>query len=179
MYGEWNIDVKVGTLPEKVATAFGKLAELVGCEYSPIAYLGSQLVNGINHAVLAEQTVLSGKDTKNIVLIIFNEKPNDIDLTLVSIERILEGGAEYGGFTVDVQTDEFPKAAQLAFDKAMEDFVGSKIENFAYLGSQIVNGEDFVFAAVETSFYRNEQDLSVVLVTVNSIEGIEVDDILN
>ena len=65
--GGWNIGVVTGGMPQKVATAFGKLAEqLIGCEYTPIAYLGSQQVNGINHAVLAEQTVITGKDTKYI-----------------------------------------------------------------------------------------------------------------
>ena len=71
--GGWSVNVEVGKMPQKVATAFSKLGDLVGASYTPIAYLGSQVVNGINHAVLAEQTVLTGKDTKNIVVIIFNE----------------------------------------------------------------------------------------------------------
>ena len=77
MVGTWKIDVKLEGMPQKVATAFANLGtQLLGAEYTPIAYLGSQVVNGINHAVLAEQLVITGKDTKNIVLIIFNEKPD-------------------------------------------------------------------------------------------------------
>ena len=66
MIGSWNVDVTVGKLPQKVATAVGKLNEsIVGTEYTPIAYLGSQVVNGINHAVLAEQVIVTGKIRRN------------------------------------------------------------------------------------------------------------------
>ena len=37
-------------MPQKVATAIAEL-NLIGAEYAPIAYLGSQLVNGVNHGV--------------------------------------------------------------------------------------------------------------------------------
>lgn len=75
MLGSWDVKVVVGSLPEKVATAVGELGEkLIGAEYTPIAYLGSQLVNGTNHAVLAEQVLTTGRDTKNIVVLTFNEK---------------------------------------------------------------------------------------------------------
>ena len=80
LVGGWSVDVVVGGMPEKVATAFASLNELAGAEYTPIAYLGSQLVNGVNHAVLAEQLLITGKDTKNVVLVIFNEKESDCTL---------------------------------------------------------------------------------------------------
>jgi hypothetical protein len=51
-FGSWEINPIVDAMPQKVATAFSELAEtLVGASYEPIAYLGSQTVNGINHAV--------------------------------------------------------------------------------------------------------------------------------
>lgn len=172
MIGSWNVDVTVGGMPEKVATAFGKLNEMVGCDYSPIAYLGSQIVNGTNYAVLAEQTVLTGKDTENIVLVIFNEKPGDIDLTLVAIDRVLEGGAEYGGATINVETGEFDKTAQIVFDKALAGFVGSVVTPFALLGTQITRGTDFIFAAeVAPVVADNDKSIkTVALVTVNELE---------
>ena len=42
--GGWNLDEVKGTaLPQKVQTAFTAVtSELVGAEYEPIAYLGSQ-----------------------------------------------------------------------------------------------------------------------------------------
>ena len=48
--------------------------------------------------------IINGKDTKNIVLVIFNEKPNTLEATLVSIERVVEGSNAMGGINVDAKT---------------------------------------------------------------------------
>lgn len=169
--GGWTANVIVGGMPEAIATAIGKLAEqLIGAEYTPIAYLGSQVVNGTNHAVLAEQTILSGKDTKNIVVLVFNEKQVQGELpevTLVNIERVLEGGAPMGGLQINAST-EIPAEAQEAFDSVMKGFVGSDVKPFAYLGSQVVKGINYVFAAEVTPVYP-DAETHIAIVTVNSM----------
>ena len=145
MVGAWNVNVIVNAMPQKVATAIGKLAEtLIGAQYTPIAYLGSQLVNGTNHAVLAEQYLTTGKDQKNIVLLIFNEK--DMDCSLVNIERVVEGGAELGGTQI-VGTTDIPADAQKVFDTVLAGFVGATVKPFALLATQVVKGVNYVFAA--------------------------------
>lgn len=150
MLGSWKVNVVIDAMPQKVATAVGKLSEtLIGAEYKPIAYLGSQVVNGINHAVLAEQTVLTGKDSKNIVVLTFNEKQGEIEATLVGIDTVLKSGDELGGIVVNATTD-IPAEAKEALDKVLEGYVGAKIEPFAYLGSQVVKGVDYIFAATIT-----------------------------
>lgn len=165
-FGSWKINVTSG-MPQKVATAFGKLSEqLLGAEYQPIAYLGSQEVNGINHAVLAEQTVLAGKDTKNVVLIIFNEK--GMECELVNIERVLESGGALGGTQVEAQTT-IPEEAQKAWDKAFEGFVGSNVTPFAYLGSQLTNVMNYFFAATARPIVADPEDKAVI-VMVNPME---------
>ena len=166
--GSWEVKVSTDAMPQKVATAIGELAEqLVGAEYKPIAYLGSQVVNGTNHAVLAEQIILTGKDTKNVVVLIFNEKPNEMKATLVNIERVVEQGGELGGINVDVQTD-IPEEAKEMFTNAFEGWVGAKIEPFALLGTQVTKGVDYIFAA-EVTPVTPEPVTNVCLVTVNDM----------
>ena len=177
MVGSWKIDVVTGGMPQKVATAFAECTEkLIGAEYTPIAYVGSQIVNGINHAILAEQTVLTGKDTKNIVLMIFNEK--DMGCTLVNIERIVEGGLEFGGTKIDVKTD-IPAGAKAVFDSVISGFVGSLVKPFALLGTQITKGTDYIFAATVIPVAPDAEP-KLALVTVNPMtNGITFIDILN
>ena len=166
MVGSWNVNVIVDAMPEKVATAVSALADqLIGAEYTPIAYLGSQLVNGTNHAVLAEQVLTTGKDTKNVVLLIFNEK--GMDCTLVNIERVVEGGVGEGGIEINVKT-AIPEEAKEAFDSALVEFVGSSVKPFAYLGSQVVSGIDYIFAAEITPITENPTK-KVAVVTVNGL----------
>lgn len=166
MLGSWDVNVIVDAMPEKVATAVSALAEqLIGAEYTPIAYLGSQVVNGVNHAVLAEQVLTTGRDTKNVVLLIFNEK--GMDCTLVNIERVVEGGVGEGGVEINVKTD-LPEEAKKVFDAALSEFLGSTVKPFAYLGSQVVKGIDYIFAAEVTPVVA-EPIKKVAVVTVNGL----------
>lgn len=168
--GSWEIEPSIGALPQKVASAIGAL-QLFGCEYTPIAYLGLQVVNGINHAILAEQLVTTGKDTRNIVVMIFNEKPGSMDNpALVNIERVVESGGELGGIKVDPSLD-IPEDAKKALDTVFAGFVGSKVEPFVYLGSQVTKGVDYIFAATLTSVTANPIK-KVCLLTVNELTKV-------
>ena len=177
----WNIDVEVGKMPQKVATAYAELTEnLVGVEYEPIAYLGSQVVNGVNHAVLAKQIIINGRDSENIVVLTFNEQNTGV--VLVGITPVIRSGAPLcgvlGGVKLDVQTD-IPEEAMNAFTDAYEGYVGVKVEPFALLGTQVVNGINYIFAAVLTGVTA-EPEQKAVIVTVNPIaKTVDIGDMLD
>ena len=181
MTGKWNIKPIIGSLPEKLATAFAAL-KLDGTEYTPIAYIAEQVVNvngvfGVNHAVLAEQLVTVEKDVKNIVLMIFHEKSEKF--TLVNIERVLERWCKH----ITVETgDNINKTAMRVFEKDLDGDAGSVIAPFAYLGDKVVrDGTEFYFVCeappvIDAKEGSNE---SVVLVSVNDFEdGANFKDIL-
>lgn len=170
MVGNWEINVNVNGMPQKVATAVGKLNEtLMGAEYDPIAYLGSQVVNGTNHAVLAEQTIVTGRDSKNIVMLIFNEKPNEMEATLVNIERVVEGGAPMGGIAIN-PTTVISEEAMEEWNTVFEGRVGIKAEPFALLATQVVKGTNFIFAATVTPVYP-DAETAISIITINTMTG--------
>lgn len=170
MFGTWNVNVSTSGMPQTVASAIAGLGEtLLGCTYTPIAYLGSQMVNGVNHAVLAEQAITTGQDTKNIVVLVFNEKPGDMKATLVSIDRVVASGAPLGGIHL-APTTEIPEDKMDEWKEAFNGFVGSYIEPFAYLGSQMVKGSNEIFAAVLTPVAPKATS-KVVIVTLNTVIG--------
>ena len=84
--GGWNLDeVKGCNLPQKVATDFTAVtSELVGADYEPIAYLGSQQVNGTNYRILALMRTVTPNAEKKLVKMIINEAP-DGTVRLVSV----------------------------------------------------------------------------------------------
>lgn len=173
MFGSWKIEVNTNGMPQKVATAFSKLSEtMLGVEYEMIAYLGSQVANGTNHAVLAEQILVTGRDVRNIVVVIFNEKPGEMECSLVAIERLVEEGLAMGGIHVDVKKkdEDIPAEAMEAWNAAFEELIGSYVDIVAYLGSQAVKGTNYIFAATMTPVVPNGQS-KFVLVTVNPMTG--------
>ncbi len=84
--GGWNLDdVKGCNLPQKVATDFTAVtSELVGADYEPIAYLGSQQVNGTNYRILALMRAVAPNAEKKLVKMIINEAPEGL-VRLVSV----------------------------------------------------------------------------------------------
>lgn len=177
MTGGWNVNVSVA-MPQKVATAMAKLSEtMLGAEYTPIFYLGSQVVNGVNHAVLAEQLITTGKDTKNIVIVILNEKPGAMELSLVGIDRILESGGQLGGTVIDVVIHPSDDV-QAVWTDAFEGFVGMKMTPLALLGTKMVNGTNYTYVA-EAEPVTLEPVKKVVLVTINTkLKQVSITDIL-
>ena len=169
-FGGWNVDVPHDKYPQKIASAVSNLNELIGlgCEYEAIAYLGSQQVNGINHAILAQQTVLNGKDISNAVVIVLNEKPGANDVSVTDIRRVVEGSASMGGVHVDMSS-EVPAEALQALNLVMAGWVGSKVTPFAFIGTQVVKGTNYIMAA-EVKAVVPDAVTDLAIVTVNALD---------
>ena len=87
--GGWNIDeMKSVNLPQKAQSAFTAVTGgLVGAEYMPVLYVGSQLVNGTNYCILALQTIITGTPEKRLVKMIINVSSNG-SASIVSVSGV-------------------------------------------------------------------------------------------
>ena len=87
--GGWNYDdVKPANLPQKVASAFTAVTgELVGADYMPVAYLGSQVTSGNNYCIIAIQRIVAPNIEKRPVKMIIN-LASDGKASLVSVSGI-------------------------------------------------------------------------------------------
>ncbi len=73
--GGWDISaLKSCALPQKAASAFAAITGgLTGAEYMPVLYVGSQLVHGTNHCIIAVQTLITANPEKRLVKMVINE----------------------------------------------------------------------------------------------------------
>jgi hypothetical protein len=93
MLGGFELNFSFGEVPQSVATSFSELlSPLHGATYEPVAYVGNQLVNGMNHMVLAKQTMVVQRPEEHLVMVVVNEsapgKP-DNEFAMVSIDRLV------------------------------------------------------------------------------------------
>ena len=72
---------------QRAASAWGVMNDLVGANYKPMAYVGTQIVKGVNHFFIAEQTLVTATPIRHIVLVTINEF--DGNYSLVSVENII------------------------------------------------------------------------------------------
>ena len=148
-----NYDIKINVhgMPQKVASGFSNvLNNMFGATYEFISYLGSKTIDkvGINHALLCKQTLTTKKDVTSLVLVILNEKENDVRgefLTLVEIKTLLSDAGLTGGYHIDPIT-EIPNEIREIFDKSFKNFLGANNNPFALVATQVVNGIAYVFA---------------------------------
>ena len=69
--------------PQKAASAWSAMSGLVGAKYKPMAYVGTQIVNGTNHVFIAEQTLLTTTGDRHIVLVKINEANGKFELAMI------------------------------------------------------------------------------------------------
>ena len=87
--GGWDLSaLKACNLPQKAASAFSAVTGgLVGAEYMPVLYVGSQQVHGTNHCIIAVQTIITANPEKRLVKMVINEG-QDNPGSIVSISGI-------------------------------------------------------------------------------------------
>ena len=76
-------------MPQRAASAWSGAIEgkLIGATYKPIAYVGTQIVKGVNHVFIAQQTLITAVTVRHIVILTINEF--DGSYSVVNIDRII------------------------------------------------------------------------------------------
>ena len=129
---------------------------LVGAEYAPVAIIATQLVAGTNYAYLCTTTpvVPDAKPHWTIVVVYKDLQGNvslsnvtDLDLSDVKVLEQTDAAEMVGAWAI---TAPFGKPvmlpseeAQIAFDKATENYVGVGFKPIALLGTQLVAGTNY------------------------------------
>jgi len=168
MLGGYNINVATTSLPQNVASGFDNAFDglkFTGAEYSMIAYLGKQQVNGYNHAFLALQKLVTKDDVKNIVLVILNEKPGDIGgntFSIVEIRRLLADGSNLMGGINVAPTTKIPEDAMKVYNERFGTSFGATTKPIALLATQVVNGVAYYFATESTLVTGPVGDIDVM-----------------
>ena len=74
-------------MPQEAASAWSAFdGTMTGAAYKPIAYVGKQVVKGVNHVFLAEQTLITANPERHIVAVKINEFEGNHNI--LAIERI-------------------------------------------------------------------------------------------
>lgn len=92
MFGKIQLERFEGitTMPQEAASAWsGAFEDLVGATYKPLLYLGKQLVHGVNHYFVAEQTLITNPPCRRVVKLAINVDDNDCELIEDSIEAVI------------------------------------------------------------------------------------------
>ncbi len=185
--GGWQIaGVGSDVLPEDAAKAFTAATEkLVGVNYHPIACLGSQVVAGMNYAILCTaETVTAEPQTSLKVMILYVDlegetellEVSDFDLGAYAEKTDADVPAELlmGGWQAPEEAQSptaMPQNAAAAFSAATDGFVGNSLVPIAYLGSQIVAGTNYAFLCHSTLVTADPVTSIQLVIVYEDLEG--------
>ena len=125
--------------------AFKKATKgLLGVKYEAAALLGTQVVAGMNYAVLVRSTVVyPGAQPEIKVMYIYEDLDGNAEITgfQTLIGEQLEGGFSANGGKLSAKSD---KTVYSTYKKAMKGLTGVSYSPAAYLGSQVVAGTNYM-----------------------------------
>lgn len=152
LLGGWTINPVKGMLPQKLASGWDEaLGTLIGAKYDPIVYVGSQVVNGTNHMIIAKQTRMTANSDTAIVQIVLNEKAIDAAksrFSVVSIESLYENDGLLGGWTVSGEEAD-AELSKIVADLT-DDMMGATYEPLVVAVTQVANGTNYKILANQT-----------------------------
>ena len=187
--GAWDINPKqANSIDDNIKDVFSIAAkQLLGVKRELMLYLGSQVVNGVNHAFICRSTVVYPSALPYYEIIICNVSA-DNEISIVKLDKIIESSQSEVGGIVCTSSDEAKinisnskEANDLIkiFQNAVKDIKDIKYTQELYVANQVVKGVNYSFVAKALS---NDGSSSVKLLTINnfmeSSEVIEVEDIL-
>ncbi len=175
--GGWS-SADATEITDEVRALFDKL-EIDGATYTPIAYLGSQVVAGTNHRVLCAVTpaVPDAKSTYAVVTL-YEDLEGNVELTEVLGSDAEAYAAEglAGGWVVHEEVDT-PDEAKEALAKASETLTGAEYSPVKLLASQVVAGMNYqIFCEMKATVPDATTEYAIVYVYADLQGNAEITD---
>ena len=123
------------------------LGNMLGAKYVPVAYLGSQIVAGTNHAILCKTAPVVPTPTEVYAIVYLYEK--------------LDGSVE----------PEITAELKALFDRATEGLLGVNYAPVALLSTQVVNGTNYCILCESTVVYPGAETAYAFLYLSKDLEG--------
>ena len=179
--GGWTPAEDFGDITVERRTVFDKGMEtLLGVDYEPLAYLGSQVVAGINHVFLVKGTAVVPTRPLSYALAYFYEDLqgnvtilNIADLPIVPGENGAMTPPEEGPMGAWYYAEEpaFTDEDEAKLEAALQNQVGASYAIVAYLGEQVVAGLNRCLLVQVTPVVPNARPHYALAYVYTDLEG--------
>ena len=163
LLGGWTFKLeRADKLPQELASAFTALyGTKLGGAYKPLYYVGTQVVNGTNHMLIVERTMLvsGGKEVKDFAVVVINIPAGDFKAEAAT--KVSETDA--ADFVI---RDDIEKGVK----RALTEFTGANHKPILELGEQVVKGINYHFICESKGVYPNAEPY-LTRVAVNNFEN--------
>ena len=170
--GGWEISDSQEVTDEQKAV-FNKAVEtLAGAEFTPVAYIGSQIVAGTNHCFLCTErpsvAELQGEETYALVYVY---EDLDGNASILDIKALVSTDEELDGGWNKPESSEITEDIRTLLDKALEGFTGSDITPVSYIAYQVAAGTNHCLLCKTAPVVPNAKERYTLVYIYEDTEG--------
>lgn len=170
--GSWMLAASPVVTDEQKALLEKATAELVGAQYTPVAYVASQIVSGTNHLLLCRVKPIVPEPhaiEKYALVYLYKDLQGN-----VTLDKVVDSGAwTYlsdealpGGWYEPSPVLEGEALA--AFEKATENYIAAVLTPIALVSEQVVAGKNYrVFCKVTPNLEAIDYEYAIVNVSAD------------
>ena len=167
-------------VPDDVKALLDKaLEKMTGAEYTPVAYLGSQVVAGMNHFILCRTSqATQDADEYYSIVTLYADLEGGAEITDIKGSSVSTNISEMLGSWQQSESPVIPEDVQKAFDSATETLTGASYEPIALVSTQLVSGMNYcIFCEYSTSAKDMDSGYAFVTLYVDLQGNSEITDI--
>ena len=148
-------------------------AGLSGARYTPVAYLGHQLVSGTNHLLLCRtaSTVDPNAAETYMFVTIYEDLKGNAQITSVVDTGIPTNIADLDGGWSAAESPVITKEVEDLCDKAFQKLVGVGYKPVALLSTQVVAGTNYCVLCESTIVYPGAETTYAFVTIYEDLEG--------
>ncbi len=148
---------------------------MTGAAYSPVAYIGSQVVSGTNHAILCKCTPVTPDAVPTYaIVVIYEDLEGNAEVTEVQNSKAqapADSEQEVTGGWTDPESPAVTEEARAALEKATKDLDGAGYNPIALLGTQVVSGTNYSILCEITTVSPDAQPTYSIVTVYEDLEG--------
>ena len=182
LLGGWE-DVDSPVITEEMAALVEKAsANLTGAKYTPVAYLGRQVVSGTNYLILCRTVSTVDPDAVETYMFVtvYEDLEGGAQITNVIDTGLPTNIADLSGGWSQAESPEVTDEIKELCDKAFERLVGVGYSLVALLSTQVVAGTNYCILCESTIVYPGAEPTYAFVTLYKDLDGnVEVLDIWN
>ena len=144
---------------------------MIGANYTPVAYIGRQIVNGTNHKILVKIAPVTPDATETYAIVtIYEDLQGNVEMKeILNCDAEVVQGSPMGGWQdmVPAKTE----ASEKALADAAAKMAGAEYKEVCCLRTQIVNGTNYCLLCEITPVVPNAESHFAIVTVYADLEG--------
>ena len=160
-------------ITEEFQKVFDKATEaLAGEEFTPVAYIASQVVAGKNHCVLCKATAtVPDAESVYALVYIYEDLQGNAEITEIKHSDADASFYDVDGSWQKTDTPEVTDEAKKVFESAASELTGATLTPLGLLATQVVSGTNYCFVCEQIATVPNPEASYVIAYVYASLDG--------